>query len=689
LNEGTRYDVEYRVVWVDRTVHWIAAKGCADRSAAGEISRIRGVAVDVTARRIATEALLQSQASLSAYFESASQGIVAVDGGDEIRLVNRRAEEMFGYEHDELQGLSPVVLLPERYRVGYAQHRAGFFTEPHARPKGIRQEFAGLRKSGSEFPIEVGVSFVASNSGDMAIGFITDISERKLAEDAQRKTLCELQTLVETCPLAILTIDAEGLVISWNVSAERTFGFSREEVLQRFPPFVPEEGRQDFLDIVSAILRNETIVHCQRVFRSKNGSAVEVEVWGSRRGQTDEGILRGVIVIADLTNRKEMEQRLVQAQKMEAVGRLAGGIAHDFNNLLTVISGYNAMVIEGLNDQTELQEYAEQVQKAAHRASELTSKMLAFSRRQVAQPHVLDLNHTVLQIHQMIRHIIGEEIQFELRLSSEPTEVKADPTQIDQIILNLALNARDAMPNGGTITIETARVEVGESSHPHFTVPSGLYMMLSVTDTGTGIDSETKKHLFEPFFTTKDKDKGTGLGLSIIYGIVEQYGGSVQVSSEPGEGATFQVYLPAARSEEHPAPIPGVPHAPNLTTGRVLLVEDDGVVRNFISEMLRKNGFDVLEAVTPQKALQLAQENASGIDLLLTDVIMPEMRGPALADMIVLLHPETKVIFMSGYSHSASGDALPEGAVYIQKPFSAANLITALRLVLDDNQNTH
>ena len=388
----------------------------------------------------------------------------------------------------------------------------------------------------------------------------------------------------------------------------------------------------------------------------------------------------------EVAHSRRLEDRLAHSQKMEAVGRLAGGVAHDFNNLLTGISGFADILQEELDKQPHLRSYAEEIQGAAGRAASLTHQLLAFSRRQETQPKIIDLNEVVEGVERMLRRVIGEDVELITRPAPHLETVKADRGQMDQIIVNLAVNSRDAMPNGGRLMIETANVELGSQPEKGFIgVPPGRYVMLAVSDTGSGIDEETRRHLFEPFFTTKETGRGTGLGLSIVYGIVRQHGGEISLYSEPGHGATFKIYLPVCAEPDEKARETLV-HPETRGTETVLVVEDEEVVRTYANAVLEKQGYRVLAAPGPRQALELAASYQGPINLLLTDVVMPEMNGPDLARELAAREPGLKVLFMSAYPHGyISGQSLLDpGAAYIQKPFTAALLHRKIREVLED-----
>ncbi len=384
--------------------------------------------------------------------------------------------------------------------------------------------------------------------------------------------------------------------------------------------------------------------------------------------------------------RVALEDQLLQSQKMEAIGRLAGGVAHDFNNLLTVILGYNEMLRDRVRMDGPALEYSNEVLHAAERASSLTNQLLAFSRRQVAVPRVVDLNEIVLGIDKMLRRIIGEDIQLEVSLSPELPSVKVDPSHIDQVIMNLAVNSRDAMPEGGKLTIETADVELTKDyAGRHIGVEAGQYVMLAVSDTGSGMDDATRARLFEPFFTTKEKGKGTGLGLSIVYGIVKQNGGDILVYSEPGRGTAFKIYLPAVMAAAEAVVRAGEGAAEGLATETILLVEDDPQVRSLTRTMLARMGYRVLEAESADEALGIASAHQGPLDLLLTDLVMPRISGTELARRVQLTHPAVRVLYMSGYTDSGVIDQgmLTTDTPFIQKPFTRATLSRTVREVLN------
>ncbi len=425
-----------------------------------------------------------------------------------------------------------------------------------------------------------------------------------------------------------------------------------------------KEGEVEFLQSVAAIL----------------GSAIERKRAEEALENANSGLR------AEIERRQAAEHQLHHAQKMEALGVLAGGVAHDFNNLLTVISGYNEMLARRV--QPELQAYVLEVEAAAERAKSLTTQLLALSRRNISRSEVLDLNRAVGNIEKMLRRIVGEDIEFVSQLTPDLAKVSIDPGQLDQIILNLVVNARDAMPGGGRLTIETGETELtGEfPGHHHIGVPAGRYVTLAVSDTGVGIDAETKKHLFEPFFTTK-RDKGTGLGLSIVFSVVSQSGGEIAVFSEPGKGTVVKIFLPAlARTtlSEDSTPVAEALPVPRGTE-TLLIAEDDAAVRQLICDTLRSLGYVVIEAATPRDAIRLAAQYQSRIDLILTDIIMPEINGIELASTLLGSRPEMKVLFTSGYANQTiqAGKPVSSHQNFLPKPFTPAILGRKVRQVLE------
>ena len=493
---------------------------------------------------------------------------------------------------------------------------------------------------------------------------------------------------------AIYVHDLAGHYIMVNKAGEDLIGYSREEILQmRISDVVP----RPYLDHIHTRLKEKladhslTIYECEAI--RKDGNRVPIEV--SSRLIYENGVPVAVQGSArDITERKRAEEalrasqlQLQQSQKLEAIGQLAGGVAHDFNNMLTAIIGYTDLSLRRVGLENPIRRNLEETKKAAERAASLVRQLLAFSRKQILEPKVLDLNDVVKDMHKMLTRLIGENIKLATRLETDLGSVKADPCQVEQIIVNLVVNARDAMPRGGRVTIETANVSLdAQTAAKHVAVNPGEYVMLTVSDTGSGMDQETQARIFEPFFTTKEVGKGTGLGLSTVYGIVKQSGGNIWVYSEPGFGTVFKVYLP--RIDEATAnSIARLAQESNAPRGTetILLVEDEDVVRGLTRKILMQAGYNVLDARSGNEAIRLCATHAGSIDLLLTDVVMPEISGKEVADRLLELRPSIRVLFMSGYTDEAivQHGVLDANVKFIQKPFTWIALTRKVREVLN------
>jgi two-component system, cell cycle sensor histidine kinase and response regulator CckA len=509
-------------------------------------------------------------------------------------------------------------------------------------------------------------------------------AELSQANEDLRQSNDVRQALLKSSPLAIWAMDLEGKVIFWSPSAERIFGWTEKEAIGQPLPVIPEERRQEFAAALSLLRGGESMQGDERTHQRKDGSRIQVAIWTAPLRDA-AGVVNGFITIdADITERNLLEEQFRQAQKMEAVGCLAGGVAHDFNNLLTVIMGYVEMLISEAQDSPALIEYAQEIQYAADRASALTGQLLAFSRRQISQPKVFDLNEAVTRSMQLLRRLIGEDIVVSIHLEPDLGRVKADQAHIDQALMNLVVNARDAMSKGGTLTIETANVTLDENYvDRHVGVKPGHYCMLAVSDTGMGMSAEVKTRIFEPFFTTKDSGKGTGLGLSIVYGVMKQSGGDIMVYSEEGRGTTFKLYFPMA---EAPAEAAGANRGILELRGSetVLLCEDEARIRKLVLAMLIKHGYKVLEAETPELAIGLARDHSGPIDLLLTDIVMPKLSGNDLAKTVQELRPKVKVLYMSGYTDNRVNASwvLDPDVPFLHKPFTATGLMQKVREAL-------
>lgn len=522
-------------------------------------------------------------------------------------------------------------------------------------------------------------------------GLEKEVAERKLADKALRDSEARYRLLFESNPFPMWVYDLETLsFLAINEAAVHCYGYSREEFLAMTIKHIrPPEDVPALLENVSKVLSGRDEAGVWR-HQKKDGQLIDVEITSyplSFAGRRAE-----LVLASDITMRKQTEEalrrseeQLRQAQKMEAVGKLAGGVAHDFNNLLTVINGHTSLSLRRLEQDDPLYHKLETVQAAGERAASLTRQLLAFSRKQIMQPKVLDLNHVIFETNKMLQRLIGEDIDLFIGLMPDLGKVKADPGQIEQVLMNLSVNARDAMPKGGKLTIETHNVYIDEEySRRHVSVPPGRYVMLAVSDTGCGMDAATQGRIFEPFFTTKEVGRGTGLGLSTVYGIVKQSGGNIWVYSEVGRGTTFKIYLPCVDSPAEEIKASIETQAP-AGTETVLLVEDEEMVRNMTREILQESGYQVLEAQHGHEALAVAERYDGPIHLMLSDVVMPQMSGRELAEQLSPLRREMKVLYMSGYTDDAivHHGVLDEGMAFIEKPFTPDSLTRKLREVLD------
>jgi PAS domain S-box-containing protein len=556
-----------------------------------------------------------------------------------------------------------------------------------------RRPYAGehriVRPDGAERWVRgrAAIEFDAAGTPRALVGIVQDVTEARAAEGAARATGDRLREIVRRMPVLLDAFDAQGRVIFWNEECERVTGYTSEEALgdpeimsKLYPDAAYRERMmREWLDKGNAYREWEWTITC------KDGTERTI-AWSNI---SDEFPIAGWPswgIGVDVTERKHLEQQFLQSQKMEAIGRLAGGIAHDFNNLLTVIAGYTEVVLGELSSTHPHRPALEQIRRAGDRAASLTRQLLLFTRRQVLEARPLDLNQVVRDMDRMLRRLIGEDLELSILPSREPCPVKIDPGQIEQVLMNLAVNARDAMPGGGRLSIETSQIDVSARASAHRGgLQPGPYIILRVTDTGIGMPPETLAHIFEPFFTTKAPGQGTGLGLATVFGIVQQYHGHIDVTSATGLGTTFTIYLPQTAE---PIPAPGtarVGKPQQRGDETILLVEDDDDVRNLAREALLLRGYKVLDVRDGSEAFLLSQGYQGQIHLLVTDVVMPIMSGPQVAELITLHRPAIKVLFISGYTGDMpfleQASAQPRTLLY--KPFTMDMLARKVRDMLD------
>jgi PAS domain S-box-containing protein len=497
-----------------------------------------------------------------------------------------------------------------------------------------------------------------------------------------------LAAIVDSSDDGIVSKDLDGTIRSWNPAAERIFGYSAEEMVgDSIFRLIPPELHGEEHMLLSRIRSGEHIAHYETDRVRKDGRRIRIALTLSPLYDPGGRLIGASAIKRDVTAQRALESQLQQAQRMEAVGRLAGGIAHDFNNLLTIIGGLTSLTVNRLAEGTRERRNLEQVVQASERASALTQQLLTFSRRQIAEVEPIDLNEVVLGLESLLRRLIGEHISLHTSLAHDLGQLRANRAQLEQVLMNLVINARDAMPEGGVVQIETENLQVDRVfGRESLQVVPGSYVVLSVSDTGEGMDAATQANIFEPFFTTKERGKGTGLGLATVYAVVQQAGGGVHVYSEPGHGSLFKVYFPRVEAPAAAAASAGrSPVVDRLPTRETILVaEDEPGVRAFAAQVLEDAGFRVVEAASGEEALELAAVSGQGVDLLLTDVVMPGINGRVLAERLKVLHPGIPVLFMSGYTDDmiVRTGVAANGAAFIQKPFAPHHLIDRIRTAL-------
>jgi two-component system, cell cycle sensor histidine kinase and response regulator CckA len=596
---------------------------------------------------------------------------------------------LLGYDADEVTGLTLYDFdLAPRAEIERAIRRLA----EHRTPMDLERQFR--RKDGTVIDVRVTLSALAGGR-DTLCGTVRDVTDHRRAEQALQDSEARNAAIVGAALDCIITFDADGTIVEFNPAAEQAFGCTRARAigLDLVSLIVPPALRDQYgVELASYIRTGHSVIGNRRIEGTaiRAGGAEFPAEFAFARIVTDASSLFTCFV-RDLTERRQAEEalrhseaQLRQANKMDAIGQLAGGIAHDFNNLLTAILGYAEVVGEQLRHDPRLSGQLREITRAGQTAASLTRQLLAFSRRQVLQPTVLDLNIVLSDVDKMLRRLIGEHIDVVVEFGEGLRCVRADAGQVEQVIVNLAVNARDAMRQGGRITIRTCEMVLA-ADNPHG-LPAGPAVALVVTDTGCGMDAETQAHIFEPFFTTKEPGKGTGLGLSTVYGIVAQSGGAVTVESAVGRGTTFHVILPGLDQAAHvAAPALSPIAARGRGTETVLLVEDEPGVRSLSKLALESAGYTVLAAASPEEAIRMANGHAGAIDLILTDVIMPLMNGRDLAEWLLVRHPGAKILFMSGYTDDT---LLPHGVAvgeiaFMHKPFTPTTLLQRVRDILD------
>ncbi|HVY25792.1 MAG TPA: PAS domain S-box protein [Polyangiaceae bacterium] len=678
----TECDLEYRMISAAGGSVWLRGK-VNSQPLPGGPPQLRGIMRDVSEQKRKEAQLLELQERFRLLAESSLTGIYLIQ--DELfRYVNPAMASMFGYDVEEIidkLGPTDLTSADDRAKVAENVRRriAGEVEE-------VRYEIRGTRKDGTTIYVEVHGRRIERGGKTGVIGTLVDITERKRTERALAESYGLLNGVVEGTSDAVFVKDLQGRYLLINSAGAQLLGKNVEEVLGKDDAAlfsadtasVVKEGDRQVLESGQSHTFEETATAAgvTRTFLSTKGVLRDAQ-----------GDARGVIGIArDITDLKRLEEQFRQAQKMEAIGRLAGGVAHDFNNLLTAINGYSELALAEVGGEHRTAALLTEIRKAGDRAAGLTRQLLAFSRKQVLKPQIVNLNTLLAELCKLLRTIIGEDIELCFAPGPQLGFARIDPGHFEHAVINLAVNARDAMPHGGRLVIETDEVELDDDDTARREVRAGRYLLVAVSDSGHGMDTTTRSRIFEPFFTTKPAGKGTGLGLAMVYGFLKQSGGHVEVYSEPGHGTTFKIYLPladaASPSERRVAEPLHLPRG----TETVLLVEDEAAVRNLARLVLSSGGYTVLEARDGEEALRLAADYPNTIHLLVTDLIMPRLAGRQLAAMLAETRPGVKTLLMSGYTDqaiAAQGSGLAPVA-FLQKPFSPTALARKVREILDE-----
>jgi PAS domain S-box-containing protein len=632
--------------------------------------------------------------------EAIPDAVAAVNQQGVIIQVNSQTEGLFGYTRDKLIGQSVEMLVPERQRPKHHLHRESFHSRPKIRRMGSGLDLCGRRRDGSEFPVEISLSPVATGNGVIVLSVIRDISDRKRIEEELRRVNEELDRrktrelrdsqnrlalIVDSSQDAIIGKNLDGIITQWNRGAEQIYCYTAAEIIGRnVSVLCPPERPDEIPGILEKVRHGQRVEYFESVRMAKDGRRLNVSIWVSPIYDAEGRVVGASAIGRNITAQKKIEDQLRQSQKMEAVGRLAGGVAHDFNNLLGIVTACTELLSERVD--RENLEYVDNIREAAKRGASLTRQLLSFSRRQPVQTQILDLNERLKEVSKLLKPLMGDDVEIVLPSRSTTAVVEADPGQLDQIVLNLAVNSRDAMPRGGKLIIETGVYDLDEAFAREHSMTPGRYVMLAVSDNGTGMDEATRSRIFEPFFTTKESGKGSGLGLATVYGIVKQSGGHIWVYSEVSHGTTFKIYLPSA---EHKLGLGTEAQAEPVPVRRegvtILLAEDDAIMRKLTRKLLEEHGYKVLEAIDGEAALKVISQNSTRIDLILTDVVMKGMSGPELVLRLMDLHPEMKVVYMSGYTgEHVAHQGLQSSIRLLEKPFTRAALLGTIDAALGE-----
>ena len=670
--EGRLTNYEMRLRRQDGNTVWLIGNLSVLPQISTSLRIIEGTLIDITERKLAEA----ENARLAQIVNSSEDAIFSTTPDGLIATWNAGAVRTYGYAAGEIKGKHVSSLIKEDRR----RNLSGNQEKLYGGEALMHYESEHVRKDGTVLPVLLTLSPIRDAAGAVtAVSVISrDITERKQAE-AER---ARLVTAIEQSTEAVVITNPTGEMEYVNPAFTRITGYNREDALgQNLRILKSDKQDPEFYQELWNTVIGGHPWQGELINKRKDGTLYTEQMSIAAVKDLHGEVTHFIATKQDVTERKNLEAQLQQAAKMEAVGRLAGGVAHDFNNLLTIINGYSEILLERLGSDQRSSNYLEEISKAGERAAALTRQLLAFSRRQVLAPQLVDLNSVILNLEKMLKRLIGEDVKLRTSLG----KVKADPGQIEQVIMNLAVNARDAMPMGGELTFETSNIEFDESyARHHAAMRPGNFVMLAVSDTGVGMPPETKARIFEPFFTTKEQGKGTGLGLATVYGIVKQSEGSIWVYSEVGQGTVFKIYLPLVNEKTEQAKTPEQEIDLALGTETILMVEDEEGVRSLVQLALRTGGYNVLQTTDAESALETCAAYDGPIHLLLTDVVMPRMSGPVVAAKVVALRPGIKVLYMSGYTGDAvvHHGVLSENMPFIQKPFSPLALRRKIREVL-------